>query len=176
MAAYRILPSPLGPLLLAALPAGLCWCDWSDGPLRSALASLGERFCADFRDDSRDESHALADTAEQLEAYFTGQRQTFRLPCVTQGSPFERRVWDAMSAIPYGRRASYGAIAAIAGSPRAVRATGRACGANPLSIIVPCHRVVGADGRLTGYAGGLRRKQWLLDHEQHYAAAAEHAG
>ena len=172
MAAYRIVPSPLGPLLLAALADGLCWCDWSDGPLAPDLAALGERFHTEFRH----EPHRIADAAEQLAQYFTGRRQTFRLRYVAQGSPFERRIWDAMTTIPYGKRASYGAMAAGAGSPRAVRAAGRACGANPLSIIVPCHRVVGSDGRLTGYGGGLRRKQWLLEHEQRCAATAERAG
>ncbi len=172
MAAYRVLPSPLGPLLLAALPTGLCWCDWADGPEWTALESLDRRHRAQFLHEPR----AMRDTAEQLEAYFNGQLQTFRLRCAVEGSPFERRIWDAMAAIPYGRRTTYGAIAAAAGSPRAVRAAGRACGANPLSIILPCHRVVGANGRLTGYAGGLNRKQWLLEHEQRYAAAAERAG
>lgn len=159
-------------MLLATLDSGLCACDWCDDPPQSTLAALSNRFHVPFRHDPE----ALADAAGQLRAYFAGRQQTFRLPCAAHGSPFQQRIWAAIAAISYGQRDTYAAMAAAAGSPRAVRAAGQACGRNPLSIFVPCHRVVGSGGRLTGYGGGLRRKQWLLEHERRYAIVAEQAG
>ncbi|MEM1330892.1 MAG: methylated-DNA--[protein]-cysteine S-methyltransferase [Planctomycetota bacterium] len=107
----------------------------------------------------------LADAAEQLAAYFAGDLQRFDLPLTPKGTPFQRRVWDALLEIPFGVTTSYGAIAQEIGQPGAAIAVGRANGANPLWIVVPCHRVIGTDGKLHGYAGGLDRKRWLLEHE-----------
>ena len=107
----------------------------------------------------------LVDAAEQLLAYFDGQLEDFELPLSPGGTAFQRRVWDAVSAIPYGATTSYSALAASIGSPTAWRAVGAANGRNPLPIVVPCHRVVGAAGSLTGYGGGLERKRALLDLE-----------
>jgi methylated-DNA-[protein]-cysteine S-methyltransferase len=105
-------------------------------------------------------------TRAALEAYFAGAlEQLDSIACHTGGTPFQRAVWTALRAIPPGRTMSYGALAAALGVPQAVRAVGRANGANPISVVVPCHRVVGADGSLTGYGGGLERKRWLLMHE-----------
>lgn len=104
--------------------------------------------------------------AQQLEEYFQGTRTTFDLPLGAAGTAFQHRVWDALADIPYGRTMSYGEIARIIGAPRASRAVGAAIGRNPISIVVPCHRVVGASGLLTGYAHGVDRKRWLLDHER----------
>jgi len=98
----------------------------------------------------------------QLEEYFAGRRRGFQLPLAPAGTAFQRRVWSALRDIPYGQTMSYGALAARAGSPRAFRAVGQACGRNPLAIIIPCHRAVGWDGRLTGFAGGLALKEFLL--------------
>jgi methylated-DNA-[protein]-cysteine S-methyltransferase len=101
----------------------------------------------------------------ELAEYFAGRRTAFDLPLGPAGTPFQSRVWKALRRIPYGATATYGEIARAAGSPRAVRAVGSACARNPLAIVVPCHRVVGADGALTGYAGGLGRKRALLELE-----------
>ena len=102
---------------------------------------------------------------QQLSEYLNNQRQSFDLKFDQHGSPFQHQVWQALLTIPYGQVASYSDIAQQIKNPKAVRAVGAANGKNPISIIVPCHRVIGADGTLTGYAGGLARKQWLLQHE-----------
>jgi methylated-DNA-[protein]-cysteine S-methyltransferase len=112
-------------------------------------------------------SPLLAEAARQLDAYFAGKLHRFDLPLAPHGSLFENRVWAAMQVIPYGETRSYGDLAStIASAPRAV---GRACGKNPIPIVIPCHRVVGADGRLVGFGGGLATKAWLLDHERRTA-------
>lgn len=102
---------------------------------------------------------------QQLSEYFNSQRQTFDLPLDSHGTKFQRQVWQGLLTIPYGQVASYSDLAKHISNPKAVRAVGAANGKNPISIIVPCHRVIGANGTLTGYAGGLERKQWLLQHE-----------
>jgi methylated-DNA-[protein]-cysteine S-methyltransferase len=112
---------------------------------------------------SRDE--LLLDAAEQLRAYFAGELERFELPLSPGGTDFQRRVWHAVEAIPYGTTTTYSALAASLGSPAASRAVGAANGRNPLPIVVPCHRVVGSSGALTGYGGGLARKRALLDLE-----------
>jgi methylated-DNA-[protein]-cysteine S-methyltransferase len=103
--------------------------------------------------------------AAQLSDYFAGKRRRFDLPLAPEGTSFQRAVWQALTEIPFGERVSYSAIARRVGRPDAVRAVGAANGANPIAIVIPCHRVVGADGSLTGYGGGLPLKRWLLDHE-----------
>ena len=104
-------------------------------------------------------------TIEQVAAYFNEGQTTFDLPLELKGTDFQRRVWEQLLAIPYGRTVSYQSIADALGNPRAVRAVGAANGQNPISVIVPCHRVIGSNGQLTGYGGGLWRKEWLLRHE-----------
>lgn len=111
------------------------------------------------------EDRAAARAARQLEAYFAGELRVFELDLAPQGSQFERRVWSELVRIPYGRTDTYGGIAERLGDPGASRAVGLANARNPIAIVVPCHRVVGADGDLTGYAGGLWRKRWLLAFE-----------
>lgn len=118
----------------------------------------------------------LARLRDQLEAYATGVRTAFDMPFRLHGSPFERRVWGALQRIPYGETRSYGQLAADLGDPNLSRAVGRANGANPVSILVPCHRVIGANGALTGYAGGLARKEQLLRIEGALSAAPHPAG
>lgn len=108
----------------------------------------------------------LAETARQLEEYFAGTRQVFDLPLRPEGTPFRQKVWQALLTIPYGQTRSYRDIAAQIGAPRAVRAVGGANHHNPISIIIPCHRVIGADGRLRGYGGGTDKKTTLLQLEQ----------
>ncbi|MBI2898531.1 MAG: methylated-DNA--[protein]-cysteine S-methyltransferase [Deltaproteobacteria bacterium] len=107
----------------------------------------------------------LEAAARELDEYFRGERRRFAIPLAPAGTEFERRVWRALAEIPFGELRSYGEVARAIGRPRAARAVGAANARNPLSIIVPCHRVVGANGALTGYAGGLAIKQWLLEHE-----------
>lgn len=111
------------------------------------------------------ENEVLARAKQQLEEYFAGTRTAFDLPLAAEGSAFERRVWDLLRTIPYGTTTSYGALARRLGDVKATRAVGAANGRNPIPIIVPCHRVVGARGELTGFGGGLERKRWLLEHE-----------
>jgi methylated-DNA-[protein]-cysteine S-methyltransferase len=117
-----------------------------------------------------DQVDPFPETKQQLAAYFVGSLRTFDLPLTQHGTPFQQRVWAALQTIPYGATLSYGALAQQIGQPRAARAVGLANGQNPISIIVPCHRVIGANGKLTGYGGGIERKQWLLQHEQHTQA------
>lgn len=149
--------SPLGEVLLAATDVGLAGVWFAQGQVHMPDSSLWL---------SDDKHPVLLSTAEQLTAYFNGQRQRFDLPLATPwGTPFQRLVWQALKQIPYGQTTIYGQIAGAIGNPKAVRAVGAAIGQNPHSLVVPCHRVLGANGALTGFAGGLRRKQYLLDLE-----------
>lgn len=111
-------------------------------------------------------SPLLEEAVQQLEAYFAGRRQAFTLPLCPAGTDFQRQVWAQLQAIPYGQTRTYRQIAQAIGNPRACRAVGMANHRNPIAILIPCHRVIGADGTLTGYAGGLKAKEWLLQLEQ----------
>lgn len=153
--------SPLGPLRLFARGeelTGVYLPDHEPAP-PVQLADAPERT-----------TPVLARAAAQLRAYFAGERTVFDLPLAPDGSGFQRLVWQALERIPYGVTRSYGELAAAIGRPAASRAVGSANSRNPISIIVPCHRVIGANGALTGYAGGMRAKRWLLEHEQRHAA------
>ncbi len=113
---------------------------------------------------------SITDSAiEQLRAYFGGELQHFSLPIAPEGTNFERNVWDALIKVPYASTCSYSDIANTLHNPKAIRAVGRANGLNPIAIVIPCHRIIGSEGSLTGYAGGLWRKRWLLDHEARIA-------
>jgi len=154
------IPSPLGAL-----------CAVTDG---HSLTEL--EFDRDVRDsiDAPVAAARLLDrVAAQVAEYFAGERTAFDLPLAPRGTPFQQGVWRALLAIPYGRTASYGDVARAVGQPAAVRAVGAANGRNPIAIVVPCHRVIGADGTLTGYAGGLARKQALLALEARHAFALQ---
>ena len=144
--------SPIGPLLLTG-----------DGTALTGLY-LAEHVRIATPLGTRDDS-AFAEPVRQLEEYFAGDRRAFQLPIAPAGTPFQLRVWQLLQGIGYGERRSYGELAAELGNPNAARAVGLANGRNPISIIVPCHRVVGSKGALTGYAGGLTNKQWLLEFE-----------
>jgi methylated-DNA-[protein]-cysteine S-methyltransferase len=145
--------SPLGPMLLAASPVGLAGL-WFDGQRHHPEAGR-------WRHDPSHPTLRLAIT--QLDEYFAGRRTAFDLPLdLSHGTPFQQSVWQSLLAIPCGGRTSYGVLSQRIGRPMAVRAVGAAVGRNPVSIVVPCHRVLGADGSLTGYAGGLDRKTALL--------------
>lgn len=145
------LDSPLGPLTAAATEQGLAWLGFDTPGLGTVPSDASQRW--------------LAQAAAELARYWHDGTRRFSVPLDLQGTPFQRAVWQALCGIPAGRTCSYAEIATRAGAPKAVRAVGAACGANPVAIIVPCHRVIGRDGRLTGYAGGLARKAALLAHE-----------
>ncbi|MFF9277325.1 methylated-DNA--[protein]-cysteine S-methyltransferase [Streptomyces griseosporeus] len=154
MKQHTVIDSPYGPLTLVAEDGVLCGLYMTDQRHRPPEESFG----------TPDET-PFAEVEEQLEAYFAGELKEFTLELRLNGTPFQRRVWEQLRAIPYGERRTYGELAAALGNPAASRAVGLANGKNPIGIIVPCHRVVGADGSLTGYGGGLERKQRLLDFE-----------
>lgn len=149
------IPSPVGCLLLT----------WQDDALTGLYMPSPKRTPVAEPEWRRD-SAVFADVVEQLEAYFAGQRRTFDVPVAAKGTAFQRRVWSALQEIPYGSTWTYRDVAVRIGAPAAVRAVGLANGRNPISIIVPCHRVIGANGSLTGYGGGLANKQVLLDLER----------
>lgn len=153
----RQINSPLGPLRLAATAQGLCGV-WFEG----------QRHFPDTADWFFASDNPLLDQAQdQLDAYFEGRQDGFNLPLDLQrGTPFQQSVWQALQEIPAGQTWTYGDLSKRLGKPEAVRAVGAAIGRNPLSIVVPCHRVVGAQGALTGYAGGLERKAALLSLEK----------
>ncbi|MGQ5638283.1 MULTISPECIES: methylated-DNA--[protein]-cysteine S-methyltransferase [unclassified Streptomyces] len=153
---HTVIDSPYGPLTLVADDDGvLCGLYMTDQRHRPPEETFG----------SRDDT-PFAEAEEQLSAYFTGELTQFTLQLRLHGTPFQRRVWDQLSRIPYGETRSYGELAEALGNPKASRAVGLANGRNPIGIIIPCHRVVGANGDLTGYGGGLDRKRRLLDFER----------
>jgi methylated-DNA-[protein]-cysteine S-methyltransferase len=148
---WHTLESPVGPLLLGGDGERLTRIDFQDGPRPLRPAAHWHRAAAPF-----------AAAVEQLAQYFAGQRRRFDLPLAPTGTQFQLRVWQALCAIPYGATLSYGELARRIGNPRASRAVGLANGANPLPIVVPCHRVIGANGALTGFGGGVPIKRALL--------------
>lgn len=157
--------SPLGPIAVLATAEGVCWVDFDN--LAAAKAAFA-RYAARWMDQPvwTEVPHpAAVATLTQLREYFDGKRQAFDVSLVLHGTAFQKRVWHELMRIPYGHVVSYQEIARRLGHPRAVRAVGQAVGRNPLAILVPCHRVVGADGSLVGYASGLERKRWLLVRE-----------
>jgi methylated-DNA-[protein]-cysteine S-methyltransferase len=115
---------------------------------------------------ARDTGGPFEEIREQLDAYFAGELEVFDLPLALHGTEFQLRVWEQLAKIPFGQTISYSELARRLGDPKLVRAVGLANGRNPVSIIIPCHRVIGADGSLVGYGGGLERKKWLLEHEE----------
>lgn len=156
---YSTLNSPLGELLLVADDAGIRSIHF---PSHKGKAEPMEHW---RRDDS-----GLGEARAQLAAYFSGELREFSLPLNPRGTPFQKRVWKLLVTIPYGTTTTYGALARRLRMPSASRAVGAANGRNPISIVVPCHRVIGQDGSLTGYAGGLEIKRALLDLESRHAA------
>jgi methylated-DNA-[protein]-cysteine S-methyltransferase len=151
---YTRMESPIGELLLVG-----------DGHALHGLHMQGGGTAVRIDPGWRPAEEPFADARTQLSEYFAGERVDFDLPLATAGTPFQRRVWRALRDIPYGETASYGEIARRLGRPSASRAVGLANGRNPIAVIVPCHRVIGSDGSLTGYGGGLERKRLLLDLE-----------
>jgi methylated-DNA-[protein]-cysteine S-methyltransferase len=164
-----ILPTPIGDMLALDSGDGLCALEFT-GPERRLprLEARLRRWFPPHEITDRD-TPTIARTRAWLDAYFAGATaETGDLRLDLRGAAFEKQVWVALRAIPAGETTSYGAIASALGSAGASRAVGAANGANPIAIIVPCHRVIGASGSLTGYGGGLARKTWLLDHERRW--------
>jgi methylated-DNA-[protein]-cysteine S-methyltransferase len=157
---YDFFDSPIGPLVVASERDALT-CLLLPKQGKPAHVAPGWR-----RAPAR-----LREVRAQLAAYFAGKLLTFDLPLAAQGTPFQQSVWQQLRQIPYGDTASYIELARRLGNPSAMRAVGAANGANPIAIIVPCHRVIGHDGKLVGFGGGLPAKRWLLDHERHHAPA-----
>jgi AraC family transcriptional regulator of adaptative response/methylated-DNA-[protein]-cysteine methyltransferase len=156
--------TPLGPMLIGATDEALCLLEFVDRrKLPTQVARIRSRLGAVF---APGDSPVADAAASALDRYFSGDGHDFDVPLELVGSPFQRDVWSALRDIPYGETRSYAEIAAAVGRPKAVRAVGAANGANAVAIVVPCHRVLGADGRLTGYGGGLWRKRRLLELEQ----------
>lgn len=151
---YELLDGPFGRVLLLAGAQGLRRIHFQAGPAPLDIAPGWTRDPA-----------ALAEAAAQLEAYFAGEREAFDLPLDPRGTPFQREVWAELRRIPYGQTRSYAQLAAALGRPEASRAVGAANGGNPLAVVIPCHRVLGADGALRGYAGGTAIKAGLLQLE-----------
>lgn len=155
--------SPCGLLLIGSFERQLCLCNWVNGWHEKATEQrLKRSLNADFMETS---SGVIELTRLQLDEYFRQERTSFDLPLLFVGTAFQKRVWDELLRIPYGTTVSYGKMAQGMGMPKAVRAVANANGANPISIIVPCHRVIGSNGTLTGYGGGLEAKRFLLELE-----------
>jgi methylated-DNA-[protein]-cysteine S-methyltransferase len=166
------IPSPLGPLALAGGPRGLRRLRFADRALGGGRRVGGPDGGAAASGASAGVPEELLDaTRGQLDAYFAGELRAFDLPLDLGGTPFQRAVWERLLAVPYGETTTYAAIAAELGRPSAVRAVGAAVGRTPVAIVVPCHRVLGSDGALTGYAGGVDRKRALLELERRGPAA-----
>ena len=155
--------TPCGTLRLGAIDGKLCLCDWVDGWHWQATENRLKRLLkADFVEQP---SEVIGHAIRQLDEYFRRERKTFDLPLLFAGSEFQKRVWDELQRIPYGITVSYADVARRIGMPKAVRAVANANGANPISIIAPCHRVIGSNGSLTGYGGGMETKRFLLELE-----------
>lgn len=160
------IPSPIGAILLATDGERLCALEFEDHAERFDQA-LARQFRGAEVERLPDGAGDAIGAASRLAAYFAGDTSAIdQLPVATAGTPFQNLVWAALRRIPAGRTTTYHELAASIDRPTAIRAVGAANGANPISIVVPCHRVIGADGRLTGYGGGLPRKAWLLEHER----------
>ncbi len=163
---YRsTMPSPLGPLLLCGTATAI-----------TALFMATRKHPEEVPSDTRQDDGPFREARRQLEAYFAGELREFTLalaPLAPNATLFRQKVWRALRDIPYGATESYGALAQRIGLPQAARAVGLANGRNPIAIVIPCHRVIGKNGALVGYGGGIERKQWLLAHEQRLGPGAQ---
>jgi len=155
--------TPLGPMMIGVTDEGLCLLEFTDRKmLETQIAVLKKR----MRSEMITGKHPMIErVAQELTEYFDGKRKVFDVPLVVPGSEFQQKAWTALNQIPYGVTRSYKQQAGVVGDVKAVRAVARANGENRISIIIPCHRIIGSDGSITGYGGGIHRKQWLLKHE-----------
>lgn len=159
---YQLWPSPIGGLLLV-----------SNGEALTGLYMSDHKGGAVPQPEWRRDGGPFAQVCEQLTAYFASNLQEFDVCLMPAGTAFQKKVWQELGRIPFGSRISYGELARRIDQPAASRAVGRANGQNPISIVVPCHRVIGANGTLTGYGGGIERKKWLLEHETRFCHTAD---
>ncbi len=156
---YTTHPSPLGELLLIG-----------NGESLTGLYMQTQKYARAVQDGWKHDAKPFRAVAAQLDAYFAGELRTFDLPLALRGTDFQRTVWRALREVEFGTTTTYGELARRIGSPNAPRAVGLANGHNPIGIIVPCHRIIGANGSLTGYGGGIERKRWLLAHEARWSS------
>ena len=157
---------PCGEMMLGSFDGRLCLCDWIDGRCRASVDQRLQRILnAEYVEGSSD---VIERARQQLDEYFLNKRREFDIPLLFVGTDFQKKVWNELLKIPYGKAISYGDLAQRIGMPNAVRAVANANAVNAISIIVPCHRVIGSNGSLTGYGGGLERKRFLLDLEKNY--------
>ena len=160
----------LGEMSAAATEQGVCFLEFTEDNRREdtlQLVSSRLKMAVTYGNHPH-----LALLESQLQDYFAGKRMIFTVPLVLPGTPFQQKVWDTLLSVPFGSTVTYSMLAVSLSSPRAVRAVGRANGMNPVSVLVPCHRVTGKNGELTGYAGGTDRKAWLLAHEKQVKGAS----
>jgi AraC family transcriptional regulator of adaptative response/methylated-DNA-[protein]-cysteine methyltransferase len=162
--------TPLGEMIAGATDDGICLLEFSD---RRMLPTEYKDLTKYLRTTTGDgENNHIQTLRKQLDEYFNGTRKEFSVPLVTPGTPFQQAVWKELINIKYGTTRSYQEQSVALGKPDSIRAVANANGMNRISIIIPCHRVIGSDGRLTGYGGGLKRKKWLLDHEKKFSGKA----
>lgn len=163
---FKTIESPLGLLNTCAIDEGVCWLDFADKPTADKrLKTLEKRLKANL---VNEENSHLKELTSQLNEFFEGKRKEFTVKVSTEGTIFQKKVWSALQRIPYAKTLSYKEQAEAIGMSSAVRAVANANGMNPISILIPCHRVIGSNGQLTGYGGGLWRKKFLLDLETTY--------
>ena len=161
---YTEFDSPLGKIVLGEYNGKICLVEFKGSTrAKSSLNFLSKHYGTDIK---KNENQVLSNAKKQFGQYFSGKLSKFTLPLDYAGTEFQEAIWKQLSKIPYGKTVNYGWVAEKAGNPKAARAAGAAIGDNRISIIVPCHRVVGKDGSLTGYGGGLKKKEWLLAHER----------
>ena len=159
--------TPLGRMTAGATKDGICLLEFSGQQVKSSVLRELKQLLLSEINEGR--NRHLRQLKKQLKEYFAGKRKEFSLPLVTPGTEFQMAVWDELRKIPYGTTITYHDQARALKNPRAVRAVGRATSMNRIAIIIPCHRVIGSDGHLIGYGGGLDRKKWLLDHEKKFS-------
>lgn len=174
---YDLMETPLGTLFIGGSERGFHRFEFvePDDPTHTLAWSLN-RLAREIGTPAQHDPGAAVEAVRQFSAYFAGDRAEFDLPLAPHGTPFQREVWDELARVPPGQTRSYGQVAAAIGHPSASRAVGAANGQNPLIIVVPCHRVIGADGSLTGYGAGVERKRWLLNHEARWLPVFTQAG
>jgi len=157
--------TPVGELILGSYDNKLCLADWRYRKMRSTIDNrIQKGLKSEYVEES---SEILEETMKQLDEYFSNERKTFDIPLLMEGTDFQKSVWKGLMEIPYGTTASYLELSKNIGNEKAVRAVASANGANAISILIPCHRIIGSDGALTGYAGGLPAKKKLLELESH---------
>ncbi|MDO9340792.1 MAG: methylated-DNA--[protein]-cysteine S-methyltransferase [Bacteroidales bacterium] len=159
--------TPLGVMIAGATDEGVCLLEFSDRRmLNTEYKDLAKHFKTTIQEGENKHFEILG---KQLKEYFEGSRKEFSVPLITPGTTFQQAVWKELMNIPYGTTRSYQEQSVALGKPDSIRAVANANGMNRISIIIPCHRVIGSDGRLTGYGGGLKRKRWLIDHEKKHS-------